>query len=213
MPLTLSQAIDLSKQKSYIGKYSPWGFIDNETCVAEGIFFVSTPGHGGYKLDRKKNALIPSIFRRKAGWYEEDSGYAIVHVFLKQFFTQEDYDKAIKILKDWYWKEYEEYFRETLQEGESFLKDKHNFYIKHAKDWVVIAAQGSYQGNLEKFPENFVGVCAKLGEIVPLNGTFRVREYSESVTKYFLVPEGEYRNRNQMGFVIDLAKHQEVGAF
>jgi hypothetical protein len=36
------------------------------------MFFVSTPSHGGFKLEAKHNVLIPAPFCRDGGWYEED---------------------------------------------------------------------------------------------------------------------------------------------
>ena len=60
------------------GKSSPWGRIQNAYTVADGIFLVSTAGHGGAKLDRKRNAQVPKPWRSKGGWYEEDCDWAIV---------------------------------------------------------------------------------------------------------------------------------------
>ena len=33
---------------------SPWGQVDYKTEVQEGVFFVSTPGHGGFMVHRSK---------------------------------------------------------------------------------------------------------------------------------------------------------------
>lgn len=59
------------------GKRSPWGRIQWSRRVADGIWFVSTAGHGGYKLDRKRNATVDACWRRAGGWYEEDCEWAI----------------------------------------------------------------------------------------------------------------------------------------
>jgi len=53
-------------------KQSPWGKVQVQYNYADGVDCVSTAGHGGLKLDRKHNAMIPKIFRRQGGWYEED---------------------------------------------------------------------------------------------------------------------------------------------
>lgn len=31
---------------------SPWGQVDAETKIQEGVYFVSTPGHGGFMVHR-----------------------------------------------------------------------------------------------------------------------------------------------------------------
>ena len=33
-------------------KNSPWGEVDQETQHAEGVYFVSTPGHGGFMVHK-----------------------------------------------------------------------------------------------------------------------------------------------------------------
>lgn len=59
------------------GDRSPWGKIQHVQHLGEGACFVSTAGHGGIKLDRKRNAMIPKAARRERGWYEEDCEAAI----------------------------------------------------------------------------------------------------------------------------------------
>ena len=56
---------------------TPWGESQSVTNIAPGIISVSTAGHGGIKLDRTRNAMIPADARRKGGWYEEDSDACI----------------------------------------------------------------------------------------------------------------------------------------
>lgn len=51
---------------------TPWGKAQTVTTVAPGIVVVDTAGHGGVKLDRKRNAKIPMAARLHGGWYEED---------------------------------------------------------------------------------------------------------------------------------------------
>lgn len=50
--------------------YSPWGKIESKTEFAPDIVFVSTASHGGIKLDRLRNAMVPKPLRRAGGWYE-----------------------------------------------------------------------------------------------------------------------------------------------
>ena len=58
-------------------KYSPWGAIQSTHTLADGALFVTTAGHGGVKLDRRRNAAIPAPARSAGGWYEEDCQWAI----------------------------------------------------------------------------------------------------------------------------------------
>lgn len=51
---------------------TPWGSSQSVITIAPGIVVVDTAGHGGVKLDRKRNAKIPLGARTEGGWYEED---------------------------------------------------------------------------------------------------------------------------------------------
>lgn len=59
---------------------SPWGRVQSETVYGPGIVSVSTASHGGVKLDRERNALVPVKHRAGDGWYEEDCDWAIAVV-------------------------------------------------------------------------------------------------------------------------------------
>jgi hypothetical protein len=67
-------------------KHSPWGAVDHGERIAEGVFFVSTPSHGGFKLAAALNLRIPAAFRREGGWYEEDCDEAIPVFFMPLLF-------------------------------------------------------------------------------------------------------------------------------
>ena len=69
------------------GKPSPWGLIDYSKPVANGVWFVSTPGHGGYKLDAIRNRQVHSDLRQPGGWYEEDCEWATVCLTFPDLFT------------------------------------------------------------------------------------------------------------------------------
>jgi hypothetical protein len=66
------------------GDSSPWGKIDHVQFYEPGLCFVSTPGHGGFKLDRLHNSKIPLPYRLPGGWYEEDAEAAVVAHFFPQ---------------------------------------------------------------------------------------------------------------------------------
>ena len=74
---------------------SPWGEPDHQEDIADGIVFVSTPSHGGFFLDAKRNAKGPAAWRAastggqgKRGWYEEDCDWSMVVLAFPELFTE-----------------------------------------------------------------------------------------------------------------------------
>lgn len=61
---------------------TPWGKAQTKVLITPWMFVVGTAGHGGVKLDRKHNAMIPKQYRRLGGWYEEDCEISIPLYFL-----------------------------------------------------------------------------------------------------------------------------------
>lgn len=70
---------------------SPWGKIQHVTVLNESIAACSTAGHGGIKVYRSLNKLIPKPLRSPwgvetnrytTGWYEEDCECTIPLYFL-----------------------------------------------------------------------------------------------------------------------------------
>jgi len=59
------------------GSYTIWGKAQSVKELVPGAWFVSTAGHGGIKLDRKRNAAVPRGARQEGGWYEEDCNWAV----------------------------------------------------------------------------------------------------------------------------------------
>lgn len=95
--------------KTLIGRQSPWGIVDGEDILIDGVAWVNTPSHGGVKLSRQMNAKIPRHLRAPGGWYEEDEHWLIPVIFLHKdgAFTDAEYVNAIKnLLPD----EYEKLF-------------------------------------------------------------------------------------------------------
>lgn len=179
----------MRKDTKDIGDYSPWGTIDHVQNISPGVQFVSTPGHGGIKLNRQTNSLIPKIFRRPGGWYEEDCEAAIPLTFIPEIPDP----NALTTLKSWFPYEYEQHFNVTLNPGESYIKDKDIFDKENVNNFVVKAAWGSWHNDV---PDGFVGVVA--------------RKASTNEEQYFLIPADEYNNRN-IGFVIK-DYHQQTKA-
>lgn len=81
---------------------SPWGKVQVKEEICPGIWSVSTAGHGGYKLDRKMNALVPKELRNPGGWYEEDCEWAKVVVSIPDKFDQYTVKCAISTMERWY---------------------------------------------------------------------------------------------------------------
>lgn len=50
-------------------KNSPWGQVDQETKIQEGVYFVSTPGHGGFMVH--KSVPLSEAAKAEADTYGE----------------------------------------------------------------------------------------------------------------------------------------------
>jgi hypothetical protein len=182
--------------------YTPWGYADQVEEVSEGILKVSTPSHGGFKLDRIRNSQVPSALRNKGGWYEEDCEYAKVIVsFPRVFLDESQQARACRTLKDHFPEAYEEWTGEVLQPGDSYNKDRKSFYEKHANDWIGISASSGT--SFDPVPEGFVKVTAARG------GRSLTPPYSLPAVKDFLVPKDEYVT-NRFGFIVDSSRYQEL---
>jgi hypothetical protein len=168
---------------------TPWGKAQTAEVHAEGIVFYSTASHGGFKLDRDRNASVHPAWRNHGGWYEEDCEAAKIIVTFPALFSETDVQTAHRTLKNWFPAAYERIYGVTLVPGEAFKKDEQHFYEEHADDWVVISAIASRER------PGFVECLATKGG---------VRGHGE---RRFLVPEDEYRARCRFGFVIDEARH------
>lgn len=72
---------------------TPWGTADSVEHIADGIIFVTTPSHGGFRLDQSRNAQVPYVWRQASfngqalrGWYEEDCDWSLVALTFPQHF-------------------------------------------------------------------------------------------------------------------------------
>jgi hypothetical protein len=95
-------------------RHSPWGAVDHGEQFADGVFFVSTPSHGGFKLSPANNAEIPAAFRRDDCWYEEDCDFAIPIFLLPAHFKPEEVENARKSLLTWHRREWQAHFGNVL---------------------------------------------------------------------------------------------------
>jgi hypothetical protein len=178
-----------------VGMRTPWGKADNVEQVAPGIAFVSTPSHGGYKLEPSANQKVNAVWRQSGGWYEEDVDYAIVHFSFPNIFGSSKVEAARKTLKHWRPDGYEKVTGETVSAADSLKRREQEFMKQHANDWQAYAAWGDWH---EKVPKGMVGVVARKGG----------RDGS-GPEKYFLVPEHEYDTRGGQSFIVDPSKHKE----
>lgn len=199
--------------QSLLGKQSPWGKIQHVSEIADGIAFFSTPGHGGVKLDRKRNAKVPDYMRAAGGWYEEDCCYALAMVNfqdefraylekrdnLKQTDVEQQLEALTFVFRDYFPDFYARFYGvpiETLK-GKSTAYDERLFNQEHANDWVSISAVGDWHKDC---PQGMVLVTAAKGG----------RAINKGEKRSYLIPQEEYSQRSMFGFVIDPNRHKEL---
>lgn len=176
---------------------TPWGDADYVKEYAEGITFYGTPGHGGFKLDRKHNAMVDSSWRKKSGWYEEDVEWAIAAFTFPNAFSESDRKQAEFTVKDYYPDEYTKITGKELSLDESRVLRERKALKDAEGKWSTVCAYGEWH---PKVPTGMVGVCTKVNRQGP--------------SKYFLVPANEYKpTGNLIGFIVNPEIHQEVEAF
>lgn len=185
---------------------TPWGKSDWQRKIAVGINWYSTPSHGGVKLSVGKNKLIPEYMRNKDGWYEEDCDWAIPYIVLDDVIRANvdpdkfekygrDFQSAVSTLKSWKPFMYEKWFDVILLEGESHVKDRQMFEVKHFNSYVAYSAVGHDSTFSKGIPEGMVGV--------------RLRRESDGLEVRKLVNDDEYQKRSRYGFVIESWKKED----
>ncbi len=186
---------------------SPWGLVQHQTIIAPGITQVSTAGHGGILLSPERQKAMPNVLRCEHASYEEDCAWALValafpeefeaHYASLPWYQGDIIESAKATVRNFYPEDYEAHFGVTLQPGESMRRDEETFHEAHKDDFVAVSAYGSWH---ERVPEGMVGVLAKKGG----------RMGGGTETRFYLVPKGEYENRDRLGFVIDESRHECV---
>lgn len=83
---------------------TPWGESQVQTVVAHGITRHSTASHGGFHLERYRQASVARAlpeFRTFAGgpWYEEDQDAAVVVLVFHEEFAPKMVQSAIEIAR------------------------------------------------------------------------------------------------------------------
>jgi len=75
-------------------RYSPWGAVQTQRTIADGIVQVSTASHGGIHLSPSRVAKVKEKFPNfvpfsgKFEWYEEDCDVAIVVATFPEYFAE-----------------------------------------------------------------------------------------------------------------------------
>lgn len=170
------------------GKRSPWGTIDASREIAPGLWQVSTPGHGGVKADRARNAKIPQALRVTGGWYEEDcEAHIPFYVFAAEISEHlgQIIDPATEAdaIRQWFPDKWTAHTGEIVTAEQSRIVAEREFKQAHAEDWISTAAWGSWYHSV---PEGFVGVVASLGG----------SRLHSAERRYFLVLQEDYEARS-----------------
>ena len=90
----------------YEGMQTPWGVADSVEMIAEGIYFASTPSHGGFWLSRERYATMPTEYRGKVSgprrWFEEDCEALLVVASFPSLFSPTHVTHAIEAIPHWF---------------------------------------------------------------------------------------------------------------
>ena len=85
-------------------QHSPWGLVQSERRIADGIAFVSTASHGGFWLNAERLAEFRQMFPTFRGysaqppWFEEDCDYIAVVIAFQDEFQPPDVQRANGLL-------------------------------------------------------------------------------------------------------------------
>jgi hypothetical protein len=169
---------------------SPWGAVQYSSPIGtDGIFMVSTAGHGGIKVPAALNRRVHEAWRQAGGWYEEDCEWAIVALTFPELFAGH-IEAAESSARNYFPDEYTAATGKAVPVAESYTLRKRAFEASTADAFVVTSAFGDWH---EAVPAGMVGVVA--------------RRKSDDARATFLLPEEDYQTRGEDGFVIDEARH------
>jgi hypothetical protein len=83
---------------------SPWGRPDQADEIAPGIWFVSTPSHGGFLISQQRFNAMPlqlrqfRTFNGHQGAYEEDCDWSVVVLAFPECFEPHDVELAHQVM-------------------------------------------------------------------------------------------------------------------
>lgn len=164
--------------------YTPWGTADSVHRYSDGIAFVSTSSHGGFKVPAKLNRRIPPPLRKGDGWYEEDCEWAIVALFHPDSpafgsdgKSRDDVCRdARRLVKEYFPDDYEAATGIAVRPEESHIVARRAARAEHPDRYEVRSAKGDWD---PRVPKGFVHAYAE-----------RVCDGRPLV---FRIPEQEYR--------------------
>lgn len=95
----------------YCPIYTIWGKADDKpNRIAEGIYHVTTPSHGGYWLSAKRYWDMPEQLRACSftndNWFEEDCSWCAVVLVYPEYFDAEHRNVAANTYNAEYAKKY-----------------------------------------------------------------------------------------------------------
>ena len=89
----------------FVGKNSPWGIVQDEETIADGIVYVSTASHGGIWVSPELLGRVQKAMRDYAAywsgssqWFEEDCAAQCVVVSFPEHFPAEQVERAQAIV-------------------------------------------------------------------------------------------------------------------
>ena len=135
------------------GSRTPWGEAQYVEHPASGIVSVGCSGHGGIKLSRERNQVIPPALRNSSGWYEEDCEAGIVGMYHPDAFPHYlGGDEARRAdsearVKNWFPDQYAQATGTPVDVSESSVlrtrakqDDKEAFRAAHANEFVTLGS-------------------------------------------------------------------------
>jgi len=155
------------------------------------VAFVSTAGHGGFRVSQglAKKKLLPEVQAaaiKRSGYYffEEDCDYALVMLSMPEMFVPAELEQARVSGKDWNPDLFTLITGEEVPTEESYTLRKRAFEIETHDRFIGVCAWGDSK---EGVPQGMVEV--------------RGRRVSDGAEKTILVARDTYKNRGKFGFV------------
>lgn len=151
------------------GVSTPWEEADGGRRYAEGIVFLSTPGHGGFALSRAMNDRVHPALRAECGtresaiddlldpkgtlraagalpgaaFYEEDEQWAVVAHTFPELFTARERRQAQNTLMRSMPDEWEDATGRQVPAGFSLQRERRRFLEVRQDAWIVTSAINS----------------------------------------------------------------------
>ena len=139
-----------------------WDTPDTAIQRLPGIWFVTTPSHGGFVLSDERQAAMPDALRLDSIYYEEDVNWSLVIVgFETEFAAQKDplfgieRDLAHQTARHWRPMQYGAFTGEVISPSDSYVLKKVTLYEAAIGEIGVRSASGDWA---DWVPKGKVGV-------------------------------------------------------